>query len=422
MRNLIHFFKNITSQQLFLLIAFVGLVSINPRVNGWNEASRMALTQSLVERGTFIIDASEFAGTGDKVFINNHFYSDKPPVPSMLGALVYWPLYHLGLRLDYGWNLSYYLIILFTVKLFWLSSIWAFRKIMLLQGTEAGRSNLLALIFAFGSLMFTWSATFNNHSLAASCLTLGLWGYLAGSKYRHYGLLAFAGFMLGLAGSMDVPTLIYLLGFAYLMLKKFGLKRETWLFAVAALLPISLYLVMNFNIARTILPVQMIPEYFQFEGSVWGEGVKLNTFTGTILYGMRSLFGAAGFVWYNPLLILLIPALIRMIRETGEWGSLAGIGFISSIILIGYYIIFTQNYSGWSYSIRWFVPVLPFIFLGLPGVYQSPKQALSQRIVLSLVALSILISVIGLINPWSNQDVNSIPFCANIQQLFYYLY
>jgi hypothetical protein len=83
-----------------------GMLSIHPRVGSWNDASRMALIQLLVERHTLIIDESTFIDTGKKVYINGHFYSDKPPVPSLLAALVYWPLNHLGLHLDYGWNVA----------------------------------------------------------------------------------------------------------------------------------------------------------------------------------------------------------------------------------------------------------------------------------------------------------------------------
>ena len=78
-------------QQKFLvpLLIIVSLLTINPRINGWNEASRMALTQSIVEHHELTIDQSTFQDTGDKLFINGQFYSDKPTTPSFLAALVY---------------------------------------------------------------------------------------------------------------------------------------------------------------------------------------------------------------------------------------------------------------------------------------------------------------------------------------------
>jgi hypothetical protein len=72
----------------------------------------MATVQSLVESRSFVIGDTAFTRTGDKVFINGHFYSDKPPIPSVLGALVYLPLYHLGIYLHDGRSAAYYLITL----------------------------------------------------------------------------------------------------------------------------------------------------------------------------------------------------------------------------------------------------------------------------------------------------------------------
>ena len=54
--------------------------------HSWQEESRMATIQTLVEQGTFVIDHTEFNRTGDKVFINEHFYSDKTPLLSVAAA------------------------------------------------------------------------------------------------------------------------------------------------------------------------------------------------------------------------------------------------------------------------------------------------------------------------------------------------
>src|SRR5262249_11888105 len=57
----------------------------------WNDASRLATVESLVDRHTLVIDDSVYtAGTRDKLWINGHFYSDKSPVPALLMAGPYW--------------------------------------------------------------------------------------------------------------------------------------------------------------------------------------------------------------------------------------------------------------------------------------------------------------------------------------------
>jgi hypothetical protein len=54
-----------------------------------NPASRLATMDALVHDHAFEIDKSVFGGGADKVKIGNHFYSSKPPLLSVVGALIY---------------------------------------------------------------------------------------------------------------------------------------------------------------------------------------------------------------------------------------------------------------------------------------------------------------------------------------------
>src|SRR5437868_3611985 len=74
--------------------AAVAVVSARSYVGGWNDGSRLATVESLVDRGTWAIDDSQFvrptddsgAGTLDKLRIDGRYYSDKSPVPALLMA------------------------------------------------------------------------------------------------------------------------------------------------------------------------------------------------------------------------------------------------------------------------------------------------------------------------------------------------
>ena len=88
---------------VILFVAFLLLWALLTKVHthSWQEESRMATVQTLVEQGTFIIDHTEFNRTGDKVFINEHFYSDKTPLLSVAAAGAYSILHNVfGLTLD----------------------------------------------------------------------------------------------------------------------------------------------------------------------------------------------------------------------------------------------------------------------------------------------------------------------------------
>lgn len=412
----------LNTKQLLLLLIGVSLITINPRINGWNEASRMALTQSLVEKRSFIIDESAFVGGGDKVFINGHYYSDKPVIPSILGAIVYAPLHAMGLNLDYGWNFSYYLIILFTMKVFWIASILAFRESLTFTHISKKFTPLAILVFAFASLSFTWSSSFNNHSLAGSSLMIGLYYYL---KSKHNGgtrSLLWSGFFLGLAASMDMPTSIFLLGFGLLVLHKWRWSYATIGFSVGAVVPLVTSLVVNYTIGKTVLPLQINPEFFVFEGSAWTDpgslsGTNLNSLGFMVQYAFLSLFGAKGFIWYNPLLLLLIPLLLRNTKQKSAFNTETWVILTGSLILMTYYFVFSSNYGGWSYSMRWFVPLLPLLFFYLFDMEHITQNPTHAKVLWGLIICAFIIATIGLINPWSSQDLSNIPIIANLKQL-----
>src|SRR5687768_10760158 len=74
--------------------ALVASLGCRPYAGSWNDASRLATVESLVDRQTLSIDDSLFvrgpAGTRDKLLIDGRFYSDKSPVPAILMAGPYW--------------------------------------------------------------------------------------------------------------------------------------------------------------------------------------------------------------------------------------------------------------------------------------------------------------------------------------------
>src|SRR5438874_3776845 len=86
----------------------IAAISARPYAGGWNDGSRLATVECLVDYHTLAIDRSVFVqvpseddptrptpyrrdeanlvaqGTGDKLFIEGRFYSDKSPVPALL--------------------------------------------------------------------------------------------------------------------------------------------------------------------------------------------------------------------------------------------------------------------------------------------------------------------------------------------------
>src|SRR3569623_411505 len=95
-----------------ILASIVALVSARDYAGGWNDGSRLATVETLVDQHTLTIDRSPLVqppssesiepnpypadkpdlqrnGTKDKLFINGRYYSYKSPVPALTLAGVY---------------------------------------------------------------------------------------------------------------------------------------------------------------------------------------------------------------------------------------------------------------------------------------------------------------------------------------------
>jgi hypothetical protein len=411
-------------QRLVYLLIIVAVVTTHAAPGSWNAASRIATVQSLVESHTFVIDKTVFIGTGDKVFVDGHFYSDKPPLPSVLGAAVYWPLYHAGLGLHLGSSIPYYLITLLTVRLFWLLGTVAFFLLLAYTGLDAEKRFLASMALGLGSLYFSWSSTYNSHALAASFLCIGFYYLLRARFEAACNLnLGVAAFFLSLASTADVPTGIFYALFLLYVLRDPRLRAGIVFYLLPLLATVLPALAMTYSIHHRIVPVQIVGSYFQYPGSPWVgsdqlSGMRTNSAQFGLTYAFSALLGPKGFLLYNPILALALWGLVRTIREKGRFFFEAIVVGAGSTILILYYLLVTNNYGGWSYSIRWFVPLLPLLFFFLFPYFASygPKRERQFRL---LLGVAIVIAFVGAIDPWSHRDLSEVPFIANLKEIPY---
>jgi hypothetical protein len=409
--------------RLLLLLVFIALGTTHRASQSWNDDSRMATIQSLVESGTLVIDHSDYVGTGDKVFINGHFYSEKPPMPALIGAAVYFPLYQLGIQLHMGTNLAYYLITLLTVGVCWIVGALAFYDCLRFTGLDSERRLLATLALALGSLYFTWATTFNNHELAAAWLMIGF-RFLLRARHGEGAAgrnLAAAGLFLSLPGTADIPTGIFYGVFLLYVLLDPALRRNVGLYLAPLLVTAVPALAMNYSIHHSIVPVQIVKAYFDYPHSPWHRsgmslsGTEVNGVATATCYALQTLLGDKGFLLYNPFLLIALWGLWRELRHNGPFFREGVAIFTGSLGLMLYYWLMTTNFAGWSYSIRWFVPMLPLLLFFLFPFFQDfSKQRLA--VFNAVLAVSAIISCVGALNPWSALSYSSAPFVANIEQ------
>jgi len=380
----------------------------------------MATIQSLVESKTLVIDHSDFAATGDKIFVAGHFYSDKPPLPAMLGAIAYAPLYALGFRLREGASTSYFIITLLTVSLAWICGTGALFYALEYTGLDVDHRMLACLALGVGSTFFTWATTFNNHEIAAGCISIGFMFLLKARFEGGARNLAFAGLFLSVAAASDIPTAIFYAVFTGYVIARRETRRNVIFFLLPLILTAVPTAIADFSIHGSIMPVQIYHQYFQYPGSPWLgsdelSGVTANGPVFALMYALRTLFGPAGFLFYNPLLVLAIFGCVRVIQKKERLWPECLCVMLGSLVLCGYYWVTTTNFAGWSYSIRWFVPILPpFFFFLYP--YLRDNSASRKRLFMTVFAVSTIIAGVGALNPWSPLVYSNVPFVANMKQ------
>jgi hypothetical protein len=430
----------------FLVLATVGLALAGARDYAacWNDGSRLAMVEALVDHHTLAIDNSIYVkvppprpdtpppyrgdveaatnGTGDKMFIRGHFYSDKSPVPGFLMAGWYrawqrWTGSTARNRPD-----------AFCRAMTWTSSglayvvavLCIYRLGRVLRLAPAWR---LALAGSFGlstvALPYAWQV--NSHILllaVSAALTLGLARLCLAhlGERLDLGHLARLGGLAGLGYTMDLGTgPVLLFGTGLLVLAR-GRLRGVVMFACGALPWLLLHHALNYQVGGTLRPANAVAEYFRYPGSAFDTANLTGRFLHAgpghfLLYAASMLFGKRGFLGHNLPLFLALPAAVILLRRHGRHWPIVlwAVGCCVGTWLL--YAATSNNSSGRCCSIRWFVPLLAPAYLVLGLWLRLPRQ---RQAFLVLSAWGALLMLLNREAAWAQ---HMIPFFWPIQAL-----
>ncbi len=373
-----------------------------PYAGGWNDGSRLATVESLVDYRTLAIDESIFVrppiqeadkpgpyassdllstifGTGDKLFIDGHYYSDKSPVPALGLGMAYFAIQQLtGIRArDHVDSFCRMLTILSSGLAFALS-VAAMFVLYQEMGLQLPLALAVTASFGLSTVALTYAEHVNNHSLflgVASLLMLALFRWSRQLEMGESGLLrlGWIGCLIGVGYASDLgvgPALIAAAG-------GFILYRTRALPSLAAcacaMAPwLILHHVVNFQVGGTLGPANANAAYFQWPGCSFNaqnmtggwHHANLGEF---VLYALSLLFGKRGFIGHNLPLFLAIPATGWLIRQSGRDLGLVLFSVAWCTLTWLMYAVNSTNSSGQCCSIRWFLPLLApgFFVMGL---------------------------------------------------------
>ncbi len=379
---------------LFILL-FLFYASLVKTGVSWNDGSRFAAVESVVERGTLAIgDSSFFNSTSDKILYDGHFYSDKAPGMAFLAVPAYFVLSLLGVAFSGG-----------TAAIFILNLMVAFFSallVFLFHGSlkhfvSSRRYGLvLSLSLALATGILVYSGVFVSHNVAAFFAFASFYFVLKYVKENpSAGNAVLAGVMGGFAVLVEYPSLIllfFIFAYAFFSAK----SRRRLLLAPAAVVPFILVILLyNFSVTGDAL-VSPYAYLHSWEGSPFSPGedapslgrVTPQRFFSMFFFGevprAEGIYVRGLFV-YSPILLLSLFSL-RRIRAKENILLLAALAFSL------FYLTLTEVTGGCNYVNRYLIPIVPFLMVAIAANFESPSL---RKLFYVLLPVSVAANLLG---------------------------
>lgn len=392
-------------KQIFLVFLLLLIIFTKQYVTSWNDGSRIAAIESLVDYSTFAIDRSLFLATGDKYFYEGDFYSTKPPIFALLSSGVYFVIHSLGFSFQSNYRATYYLLTILVIGgTSCLGGVYFYKILRRLQAPPLWADVLLFLIFT-STLILPYSTVFNNHTVSA-CLLIASFFYLLKTQ-DNYNYSILSGFLLSLAGSIDFAIFVFTPFWLFFLTSRKSRIR----FIISCLPVITIYLLLNLYLTGSLIPAVLNSSLYDYPGSEFKDaatrssaGFKWNDFLELARYAFRITLGNRGLFSYTPLLLLSIYAGIKNYCQKGFSCKKEYLLIFSSVsTYIIFCIFFTSNAGGCSYGIRYLISTIFLLYLPLAHLSNDVENSKIVQILFVISSLiSILTAAVGLIHPYTN--------------------
>jgi hypothetical protein len=434
-----------------------GLTLRTPTQLEANDISRWCTIWSLLERGSYVIDECPWQSkTQDKVKkaigpasnAVEHFYSSKPPLlPTLIAGILYPARSVTGVPVDvvylqerlernvqkevagapgetvtvkekpeaakwpvYVFYFKPTIILLNIVPMMFVLVLYA----RLLDRYAANDWAWFLALFAaaFGTLLFSFEQTLNNHTVAAWSAFFAIYAFVRiwDEGAAKAGNFIAAGFFGAFCACNELPAALFgILLFAALL---FRFPRQTLMyFAPAAAIPCAAFLTTQYLAFGQFRPVyeEFGTKAYEYEGSYWNtplEMDRLNKFPESYpIYLFHMTVGHHGVFSLTPVFLFSIIGAVRAIVRRGK---LSAVAWMTLLLTAGMLAFYTwnpkaRNYGGSTQGLRWLFWVIPFWLVMLPDGLEAGQSRRWYRW-LTLIALAVSICSVGyaLRTPWSH--------------------
>jgi hypothetical protein len=265
---------------------------------------------------------------------------------------------------------------------------------------------LMSAGLAFGTLLFPWSTAINNHSFSGSWTFVAFYFLLRaklGPPEKVIERALMAGAAAGLAATADSACALFVVAFGIYILFSREVRRGLPGYIILAFLVMLPGIVTSYLVTGDLRPIAVHQEYFHYPGSYWDtgydhlSGVEPNDLPFAAEYAFECLFGPNGFLLYNPLLFIALLGAGGLIAGRKRFWVEASMVLALSAMFTGYFFFYSSNFAGHSYSIRWFVTLIPLLwFFAFPFFLNLTRTR--RCIYGALCSVSFVIAIVGAVN------------------------
>lgn len=384
-----------------------------------NDRSRWLTVRSLVEHGTYEIDAIVGQPTWDSIDKVQHkgrdgklhFYSSKPPLLATLIAGEYWLINSFtGMTLG---SQPYELgrVMLFTINIVPLVLMYVLlgRIVERLGESDWGRIFVVA-VATLGTFLNTFASVLNNHIVAAVSAAVAIYALvrILCDDERRLRYFAIAGLAASFAAANELPAASLAAAIGLLLLWR--APRETLIaFVPATIVVAAAFFTTNWIAHETFRPPYAHREWYDYEGSYWRnrQGIDVGE-TSPAAYALHALIGHHGIFSLTPVWLLSVAGtLMYLIRGDRSRRELAlVIGTVSLVCLVFYIGMRPQvdrNYGGMSSGFRWMFWFAPlWLVVMLPAADRLARSTAGMAFAALLLTLSALSASYPTWNPWTH--------------------
>ncbi|MDB5349128.1 MAG: hypothetical protein JWN86_375 [Planctomycetota bacterium] len=266
---------------------------------------------------------------------------------------------------------------------------------------------------AFGTLLFAFDQTLNNHTVAAYSAFFALYPFLKiwdDDSPTRANFLA-AGFFAAFTACNELPAALFGLLLFLVLLARWPGKTLKY-FVPAAVIPCLAFLITQYAAMGQFKPAyeDFGTKAYEYEGSYWTTPLEFDYFNkapeSKSVYLLHMLIGHHGVFSLTPIaLFAIIGAFRAMRRESKGLAATAALTLVLTIAMVAFYDWNpkARNYGGSTQGLRWLFWLIPFWMITLPPGLEPGQDRRVYRW-LSLIALMVSVFSVGyaIRHPWSH--------------------